>query len=132
MDRATLGPPADLVALTEPCVRCGGDGFVDAQSGYETSGDCSDCIDGHPAITVYGETDRSICAPLGRGTIQPEHILPVMADYPPDDNPAIYRHDTSPISRWWFVKASPDGWHVPLDIDVSPGQYVAIVTPEAT
>ena len=45
-------PLADLVVPAEPCARCDGDGFIDAQSDYEVSGDCLECHDGKPRLDL--------------------------------------------------------------------------------
>jgi hypothetical protein len=144
MDRATLGPPADLVALTEACQTCDGEGgwtdsidihTANGYGGQTIDHPCPDCIDGHPAVEVvqYGEDSFGYnIRTLGRGTIRPDHILPVLGE-PDWDDPTDHTNNGRFIYRsqdsWWYF----DG-HVPqrLDIDVSPGQFVAIVTPEAT
>jgi hypothetical protein len=164
-------PPADLVALTEACQTCDGEGgwtdsidihTANGYGGQTIDHPCPDCIDGHPAVEVvrlcgrcHGAGELPIigtpktcytCRPLGddshrgyeivgRGTIRPDHILPVIevpdTGYPKDKPERFVYVSKSGSLRLVDCIAKTDTF-IELDIDVSPGQYVAIVIQEAT
>jgi hypothetical protein len=154
-------PPADLVALTEPCdhgFQCGED--LDKNGGcLACYGSCSNCFDGRPAVEVenvelcemcdtdcrdygrgeckvdgvqYGPTVHS----LGRGTIRPDPILPVI------EVPDTYIYPKDKPERFVYVSKAgalrlvdcitKTDTFIAKNIDVSPGQFVAIVTPKQT
>jgi hypothetical protein len=154
-------PPAELVALTEPCdhgFQCGED--LDENGGcLACYGSCSNCFDGRPAVEVenvelcemcdtdcrdygrgeckvdgvqYGPTVHS----LGRGTIRPDPILPVI------EVPDTYIYPKDKPERFVYVSKAgalrlvdcitKTDTFIAKNIDVEPGQYVAVVAPEAS
>jgi hypothetical protein len=63
---------------------------------------CTDCNDGTVSrtFTVTGN----------------EPLLPVVGEDTAGSDECIVRRPDSPVAEWWWMKATPDGWNMPITV----------------
>ena len=139
-------PPADLVALIDgrtavevvktrtersgpldDCKRCHGYGTFWMSGGTKRRARVNDP---DPGVDAQAQFDCNCTVTLGRGPIRPEHILPVVGWQAIWERRSCLELQTDRTARLWNAQAQGSKSIDISDLDLTPGQYAAIVTPE--